>query len=466
MDKTIRICRLCLESKKPSEASMDDETFRARLTTVSNFLFEENEQLPSAVCSECSKRVNQFYTFMETVRCNQEQLRLSLPPTQVKNEIFLESSYEEFESPVKKEEQSPEHKTETMDLEVEMYADEYLSAEEKSEAEEEPASSLSIEDEISVEITDEDRLIKDFLSLKCDTCSESFETLKHLKSHAKKVHDTQAVLQCCNKSFSLKHKMLFHINTHLKPCKCNECGKGFPDKHTLKVHHIVKHTSSEEKQFKCEKCNRSFQTEQILRTHRRLHDRVECPICKKSLSNVYTLKSHMSGVHNDERKFICDVCGKDFKSREALNSHSVLHTGLKREDGARCEICHTWISRKKQLRRHMIEIHQAKEVTCGICHKVYPNEKSLTTHKGRVHVDDKFECEICGKRFKRNVNLKEHRASHTGQKLYSCEFCGMEMNSNGNLYSHKKNKHPEEWMQAKRRAAKFTDEGHGVLESN
>lgn len=165
----------------------------------------------------------------------------------------------------------------------------------------------------------------------------------------------------------------------------------------------------------------------------------------------------MAGVHSDERNFICDVCGKDFKSREALTSHSALHTGLKREDGARCEICHTWISRKKQLRRHMQEKHQSKEVSCDICHKVYPNEKSLTTHKGRVHVEDKFECEICGKRFKRPVNLKEHRASHTGQKLYSCEFCGMEMNSNGNLYAHKRNKHPEEWMQAKQRAVKFAD---------
>ncbi|XP_065086801.1 zinc finger protein 493-like [Ochlerotatus camptorhynchus] len=455
MDSTIRMCRLCLEYEKPSVTSMQDKKFRARLTTVSNFLFEENEQLPSAVCSECSKRVNQFYTFMETVRCNQEQLQLSLPPTQVKNEIFLESSYEEFESPVKKEEQSPEHKTETMDVEVEMHEDPTIA--EKSEPEEEPASSLPIKDEERVKITDEDRLIKEFFSLKCDTCSESFETFKQLKTHAKKVHNTQAVLQCCNKSFSFKRKMLFHINNHLKPCKCDECGKGFPDNQTLKVHYSARHMSSEEKPFKCEKCARSFQTEQILRTHLRRHDQMDCPICKRSLSNMFTLKNHMAVVHNDERKFMCDVCGKDFKYRGGLDSHRLMHTGLKREDGARCEICHTWISRKKQLRRHMIEIHQAKEVTCDICHKVYPNEKSLTTHKGRVHVEDKFECEICGKRFKRNVYLKEHRATHTGQKLYSCEFCGMEMNSNANLYSHKKNKHPEEWLQAKQKAAKFTD---------
>ncbi|XP_065086585.1 zinc finger protein 681-like isoform X3 [Ochlerotatus camptorhynchus] len=455
MDQTIQMCRLCLESEKPSVTSMNDGTFRARLTAVSNFMFEDSEQLTSSVCSECSERINQFYTFMETVRCNQEQLQLSLPPTQIKCEVFVESPYVELGCAVKKEELPEIDTPETIHVEVEMFEDPLTA--EKSEAEEEPASSLSIEDEKSVEITDEDRLIKEFFSLKCDTCSESFETLKHLKSHAKKVHNTQAVLQCCNKSFSLKHKMIFHINTHLKPFKCDGCDRGFPDKTGLNVHYSAKHISSEEKQFKCEKCNRSFQTEQKLRTHLRLHDQVECPICMKSISNMYLLKSHIARMHSGERKFMCDVCGKDFKSRSAVDSHKLIHKELKREDGAQCEICHTWISRKQHLRKHMMHQHQAKEVTCDICHKVYPNEKSLTTHKGRVHVDDKFECEICGKRFKRNVNLKEHRASHIGQKLYSCEFCGMEMNSNGNLYSHKKNKHPLEWRQAKQGASKFID---------
>lgn len=451
-DQTIPICRLCLTSSTPSTMSMGDEIFRARLNAVSYFSFEDRDHLPSSVCSACANKIDQFYTFIEKVRCNQEQLRLSYPfsSIQIKNEILPEES-----EPLVKDEPSTEKSFETINMEVEMF--EYPLTAEESEQEETPPPPLIVEVEEQNEITDEDRLITNFFSLKCDACSESFESFKQLSSHAKKVHKKHPELQCCNKVFSYKHKIIYHINTHLKPCKCEECGKGFPNKHTLKVHQRAMHSSVKETDFKCDKCMRSFQTEQILRTHLRSHERVECPICKKSLSNEYTLKYHTTKVHNNERNFTCDVCGKGFKSGETLKSHSMVHKGIKREDGARCEICHAWISRKKQLRRHIIEIHQAQKVSCDICHKVYPNVKSLVTHKGRVHVENKFECEICGKRFKRCVNLKEHRASHTGQKLYSCEFCGMEMNSNGNLYSHKKNKHPEEWMQAKLKAAKFTD---------
>lgn len=442
------MCRLCLESGKPSAITINDETFGARLTAVSNFTFVDSEQLPSEVCPECCEMINKFYTFIETVRCNQEQLIL-----QIRSGICSESLLTEFYPVVKKEELSDNDNSGTTFVEVEMCEDPLTAEKIKNEIKEELP--LSIEDEL-VEASNEDRLIKEFFTLNCNTCPESFENLKQLNIHAKEIHKTRATLQCCNKNFIHRHQMLYHINTHLKPYKCDGCGKGFPNKRTMDVHYSFKHISSEEKTFKCKKCTRSFHTEKMLRAHHRYHEQAECPICKKSIINTYRLKAHIAEMHSGKKQLMCDVCGKEFKTQGAFNSHKVVHTELKREDGAQCDICHTWIKRKRDLRKHIMQQHQSKEESCDICHKVYPSRKSLSMHKKRVH-GETFECEICKKLFKLNRSLQEHRASHTGQKLYSCDFCGIEMNSSGNMYSHKKNKHPLEWMQAKQNSSKLID---------
>lgn len=477
-------CRLCLGSSgKRSRSSIDAEPFRSKLNAVCNISFAVNDQLPSKVCSKCSTRITEFHGFVETIRCNQEQLLLMILPPQVKeeeelilkNEIFLPSEVEE-KPQVKKEEASDDEKDEPMEtstaVTVEMDEDDGDRDADDGDRDADDGDRDADDDDDyksetsqgAVEVdkpTDDDRLILEYFTLNCDTCATVFETYKQLKQHSKKMHSRKPTLHCakCNKSFQFKFKLLHHINVHLKPCKCEVCGKGFADQQSLKYHHSNKHSTDVDKPFKCEKCPQSFLKENSLKSHLKLHDRVNCSICNKTLSNIYNLKGHMSIMHNtEERQFICDVCGKEFKSRGAMDSHSVVHKELTREDGARCEICNVWISRKNRLRRHMVEIHESKETECDVCHKTYPNMKAMVNHRRNIHSGLTFECEICNKQFRRAINLKEHRAAaHTGEKLYKCEFCGMEMNSNANLYQHRKNKHPLEWMEGKQKAARLID---------
>ncbi|KXJ74871.1 hypothetical protein RP20_CCG012795 [Aedes albopictus] len=458
LDLKCRLC-LCLISGKRSTSSMDDETFRSKLSAVCNVLFAVNDQLPTKVCSGCNKKITDFHGFVELIRCNQEQLvsMILLPEVKEEHELILnnETSFEEVKPKVEKEESFEDDNIEPMETVHAEIADEDADEEDDNKSD---ASQGAVEE---IKVSDDDRMILQYFTLNCDACPTVFETFKHLKQHCKKAHGRKPTLQCvkCNKSFQYKFKLMHHINLHLRPCKCEVCGKGFADQQALRVHHSNKHATDVDRPFKCEKCPQSFMKENSLKSHLKLHDRVDCPICKKNLSNVYNLKSHMSIMHStEERQFICDVCGKEFKSRGAMDSHSVVHKELTREDGARCEICNVWISRKNRLRRHMIEIHESKEAECNVCHKTYPNMKAMVNHRRNIHGGQTFECEICGKQFKRSINLKEHRAAaHTGEKLYSCEFCGMEMNSNANLYQHRKNRHPLEWMEAKQKAARLID---------
>ncbi|XP_062549578.1 zinc finger protein 85-like [Armigeres subalbatus] len=451
--QVVHKCRLCLASEGSPTSSMDDHIFRTKLDAVCNYAFVSSDDLPSKVCLQCTSKITDMYEFLQTVVCNQKMLHSMVKPifpkedTPPKNEIFLELAYEIKEEPTIKQENTSED---------EHIVDSIITAElckvvedsKESELFEKPAEPLS-----------DDILIKQYFNLSCDECSTPFDTYKQFSEHSRLNHNQKPTLHCCNKTFQIKHKILRHINTHLRPFKCEECAKTFTDAHALQVHKIGQHLSSEDKPFKCDKCPKSFQKQQLLRSHLKLHERVDCSICKKSFSNVYAMKNHTKMFHSEKQpKFICDVCGKEFKSYNQVETHRVVHIEPTLEDGARCEICHTWISRKNRLRRHMVDIHQSKESECDICHKTYPNVKGMKKHRNSVHVGLNFECDLCGKRFKKSLNLKEHRASaHTGQKLYSCEFCGWEMNSNGNLYSHKKKKHPQEWMEAKQKVARLKE---------
>lgn len=40
-------------------------------------------------------------------------------------------------------------------------------------------------------------------------------------------------------------------------------------------------------------------------------------------------------------------------------------------------------------------------------------------------------------------------ATHSGDALYKCQFCPRSFNSNSNMYKHYRQKHNDEWLEAK-----------------
>ncbi|ETN66450.1 zinc finger protein 425 [Anopheles darlingi] len=294
---------------------------------------------------------------------------------------------------------------------------------------------------------EDDQRIKEFYNLDCELCSAKLENLATLQSHYRRKHEIKGYIRCCDKLFYRRFQLLDHMAAHQGTIRCKICNKSYKSSRYLALHTMKSHSKEEDRPFKCTKCRQSFHKEHLLKAHQANHLSEKCPICEKVVSSKYALKTHVAHMHGNDGNHICDVCGKEFRTKQAMERHINEHLGLEVVQKVQCHECNRWFHGKYNLRKHIrfMHIEDGQVFRCEICQHESPNSRALLDHKKRVHVDEKFECEFCGKRFKRKLYLREHIASHTGKPLYSCEVCGATFNSNANCYNHRKIRHPAEW---------------------
>ncbi|EDS31166.1 zinc finger protein 667 [Culex quinquefasciatus] len=502
MDLGEHVCRLCLRNlTTPTSTSIEDSKIRCKLDAVFNFPItcNDEESLPSRVCSDCSLRVTDFHEFSETVRSNQDQLKArkravvsldgEIVESLLKQEpVAMEEDNDDFGSDgggggeigddledsfnVKVEMDSPD--LDDSDDDQDEYKPPAIVKKKVGRPRKYPKENGDIDESGNGQLSPEkrqrraeqDKLISDFFPLKCEPCSESFEGFLEFKRHTRKTHNRAVEFNCCGKELSRRGDILNHIAVHTNSkFECDICGKKFSRFYCLQAHQQL-HGSSD-KPFKCGQCDRSFSKKNFLVTHQKMHRDQQCPICLETIigENSASLRKHIAEKHEsqdptkpNEAKLICATCGKQysFLSRKAFSRHVKKHTGEIAEERVQCHICSQWLSCKTYLKIHIDTRHNEEDtrIECDVCHQVYPNRKCLMTHKQRVHIEEKFACDLCERKFKRRINLIEHRAAkHTGQTLYSCEDCSMVTNSNATLYAHRKKKHPEKWMEEKAKAA-------------
>ena len=173
----------------------------------------------------------------------------------------------------------------------------------------------------------------------------------------------------------------------------------------------------------CEVCGKVFNRVGSLKMHMVPHSNVRdfvCNACPSKFSRKKDLARHMSDVHKDPPSPIleCELC--DFKSenRFRFKNHEKNQHGIKLAFG--CEICDHTFYKNQHLKRHKFRRHTPKE------EKMKQRELE-EKDKNRI-------CDLCGKNCPSSRSLREHKHSHSPE--YSCKKCGKAFTSTRNLNDH------------------------------
>lgn len=245
----------------------------------------------------------------------------------------------------------------------------------------------------------------DFL-LKCHICPKTFRTEQSKKKHFNQVHSEHLLYPCslCDRKFvraadvqnheRRKHRIIKRRG-YLGPHSCRICPR--PEK---------------------------FETATAKQEHERVNhiDHVTgkfvCPICKKLYANAAKTIEHLI-IHN-ERKFICDQCGKNFIRLTNLQAHtrSVHATSY----DFRCKVCpDKKYTNLLALQRHERAKHSDNPYTypCDMCDRIFYDHTDRRRHRWTHGGFPKpFACLVCGKAFHENKQLRLHMKSHKGPDMH------------------------------------------------
>ena len=221
----------------------------------------------------------------------------------------------------------------------------------------------------------------------------------------------------CLKSFpfSTSKERKWYLKHTLTHCKCN-CDILFKSKVEFEKHMRAIH---KDHVYKCdylngtERCNgKSTLLKEYIR-HRQKHVQCSkeesniCPDCGREFINSYYMKAHYGSRH---KKMKCQVCGiYTYGTDDNQKHHNAMH-----KPKLVCELCGKDFKTKSTLRCHVINVHTPEDqrpYKCSFCPKGFLNSRYLLTHVERDHKGNRaFKCRAIG--CDRTFTLPEVRKRH------------------------------------------------------
>ncbi|XP_004469626.1 zinc finger protein 142 isoform X1 [Dasypus novemcinctus] len=225
------------------------------------------------------------------------------------------------------------------------------------------------------------------------------------------------------------------------PLHCPFCD--FACRHQLVLdHHVKGHGGT--RLYKCTDCAYSTKNRQKITWHSRIHTGEKpyrCHLCPYACADPSRLKYHMR-IHKEERKYLCPECGYKCKWVNQLKYHMTKHTGLKPYQCPECEYC---TNRADALRVHRETRHrEARAFMCEQCGKAFKTRFLLRTHL-RKHSEAKpYVCNVCHRAFRWAAGLRHHALTHTDRHPFFCRLCSYKAKQKFQVVKHVRRHHPDQ----------------------
>jgi rubrerythrin len=253
---------------------------------------DKSDQLPSEICLDCLKALENAYNFRKKCQDVDKHFR-SNAGKKIKIEILVDENQENiiFDN-------STGEKVEHNDLDDVDHFDD-------------------IPNETEIKINSKPSLKK-----------ETTKVMKKRKKARKLKYDYWKICEVCGKH---TRNLVSHLDMHStgKPYSCNVCDKKFKFKSGLLIHKAV-HDPTPRKT--CEVCGKTFHALAQYRRHFVYHAnerKFGCDTCGKRFNTLDILKVH-NRTHTDERPFSCQECGKTFRTAGCVSRHKrIVHRNLK-----------------------------------------------------------------------------------------------------------------------------------------
>ncbi|KAI8036841.1 hypothetical protein M5D96_010151 [Drosophila gunungcola] len=267
----------------------------------------------------------------------------------------------------------------------------------------------------------------------------------------------------CPKSYRKRKSLLDHYKMH--PGYCHDCGQ----RNGNTLEEIIHHNRTmhvKEFPFVCETCGESYSRKQQFHAHVESHNKKEiktfpCGECGLKFPQK-KLQQHFEETGHKADGAICEVCGEEFQSKNALYQHIIrVH---KRDNFFECHICHNRFTLKANLERH-VQLHTEikRPYVCDLCGSSYFTYPALKEHYSNAHVDvSECKCTLCGKRFGSAKSLQRHLPSHSEERPHCCNYCDQTFKWKTHLVRHKQTMHgnePPPPKKGKQRFPKTNEEG-------
>ncbi|XP_036395919.1 zinc finger protein 142 [Megalops cyprinoides] len=282
--------------------------------------------------------------------------------------------------------------------------------------------------------------------LDCPTCHAAFQSRESLEEHRRShlAHKCPVCPFAARERQALAQHLLEEHEeggSEERPLKCAACG--FSCRFQLVFEqHVRSHGGA--RLYRCTDCQYSTRNRQKITWHIRIHTGEKpyrCDRCSYTCADPSRLKYHMR-IHQEERKYLCPECGYKCKWVNQLKYHMTKHTGAK---PYACEECEYRTNRADALRVHRETRHRdARSFICEKCGKAFKTRFLLKTHQRKHSEERPFVCRLCGRAFRWPAGLRHHFLTHTQQQPFHCLLCSYRAKQRFQVIKHLQRHHPEQ----------------------